>query len=349
MTVPIGRVLVAGWFSFADGHATAGDLMSRDLVCRWLSDAGIAHDFATDPPFTGGVDWRVVDPATYSHVVFVCGPFGRGVLEAEFLTRFAENRLIGLNLSMSEPVGSWMPFDLLIERDSTRAVNPDLVFGATQGLPPVAGLCLVEPHDEAPRLAEADAALTQLLEGRRLAVVPIDTRLDSNSVGLHSPPEVEALIARMDVVVTTRLHGLVLALRNGVPVLAVDAVPGGGKILRQCRRIGWTNVIAIDEMDRGRLEAGLDAALAPDAGRLAREIGRRAREEVEEIGRRFRADLSGGTAVEDAYRARLGRGVDRYREDIAELLVATAPEPETPPPSLTRRMLRRAMAALGSK
>jgi Polysaccharide pyruvyl transferase len=47
------------------------------------------------------------------------------------------------------------------------------------------------------------------------------------------------VIARADVVVTTRLHGLVLALTQGMPVLAVDPVAGGAKVATQAAAWGW--------------------------------------------------------------------------------------------------------------
>src|SRR5437016_6221025 len=53
--------------------------------------------------------------------------------------------------------------------------------------------------------------------------VRIATRLDVANV-LRTPSEVESLIARMDLVLTTRLHGMVLALKHGVPAVAVDPV-----------------------------------------------------------------------------------------------------------------------------
>ena len=30
------KTLVAGWFSFEQMGASAGDLLARDLVCEWL-------------------------------------------------------------------------------------------------------------------------------------------------------------------------------------------------------------------------------------------------------------------------------------------------------------------------
>ena len=69
------KVLVAGWFSFEQMGATAGDLMARDVACQWLREGGALYDVAHAQPFAGGVDWQTVDPDDYSHVVFVCGPF----------------------------------------------------------------------------------------------------------------------------------------------------------------------------------------------------------------------------------------------------------------------------------
>ena len=51
------KVLVTGWFSFARGEATAGDLLARDVACRWLELAGRSYDVALSPAFDAGVDW----------------------------------------------------------------------------------------------------------------------------------------------------------------------------------------------------------------------------------------------------------------------------------------------------
>jgi hypothetical protein len=98
------RTLVAGWFSFEQMGATAGDLMARDVACDWLERVGHSYDVALASPFFGGVDWRAVDPKSYSRVVFVCGPFGNGWPITEFLPRFAGCRFVSLNLSMLEPL-----------------------------------------------------------------------------------------------------------------------------------------------------------------------------------------------------------------------------------------------------
>src|SRR5690554_694194 len=269
------KVLIAGWFSFSGGHATAGDLIARDLICEWLDAVSIPYEVALAAPFVGGVDWRSVDPDAFTHVLFVCGPFEQGEYEQEFLARFAGCRLIGMNLSMKTPLGQWNPFDFLNERDSSEKARPDISFIAKKPRVPVVGVCLVEQYDGA-LVEEANAVIRRLLDSREMAIVPIDTRLDENSTGLRTPAEIESLLARMDAVVTTRLHGTVLSLKNGVPVLAIDPEPGGGKIRRQAELIGWPMCFAVDDVKEETLQKALDYCLSEDAHAKARECRDRA-------------------------------------------------------------------------
>ena len=289
------KTLVAGWFSFKQMGATAGDLMARDLVCEWLKRAGHSSDVALAPPFRGGVDWRVVDPRAYSSVVFVCGPFGNGGPIPEFLHRFAGCRLIGLDLTMLEPLEVWNPFDLLLERDSSATVRPDLAFLAQQRRVPVVGMVLIHPqpeYGERDRHQVANDALRRLATAREMAIVPIDTRLDENAGGLRTPAEVESLIARMDVVLTTRLHGMVLALKNNVPVVVVDPVVGGAKIQRQAKAIGWPLVFSVDDLTDERLQDALDDCLTEQARAEVKACRERAVGQLRDVQEQFLSALS---------------------------------------------------------
>jgi len=274
------KILVSGWFSFEAMGATAGDLIARDRVTGWLEEQGLAYDVAVAPPFALGIDWRTTDPKAYSHVIFVCGPFGQGEPVVGFLKHFEGCRLIGLNLSMLEPVEKWNPFDLLIERDSSRTSNPDLTFLGGRKAVPVVGVLLVHPQAEYGKKARhplANQAIQRLISSREMACVTIDTRLDTNTTGLRTPAEIEALIARMDLVLTTRLHGLVLAIKNGVPALAVDPIAGGAKILRQAQTIGWPAVFTVDQLEDQVLYRAWDYCLSNEARAKAQECSSRAR------------------------------------------------------------------------
>lgn len=274
------RCLVAGWFSFEQMGATAGDLLAKDLVCGWLNRAGYPYDVAYAPPFEGGVDWRAVEPDGYTAVTFVCGPFGNGEPLVAFLARFSGRPLYGVNLTMLESLGTWNPFERLWERDSDRAVRPDVVYltGDSRRVP-IVGVILIHPQKEygrRDRHVEAHAAIRRVLEVREVAAVPIDTRLDQNLTGLRTPAEVDSLIAKMDMVFTTRLHGTVLALKNGVPALAVDPIDGGAKITRQMKVVGWPALHNVESLDPEALLRDFDFCLTDDARIRALECRERA-------------------------------------------------------------------------
>jgi hypothetical protein len=270
------RVLVAGWFSFENGHATAGDVLAARVVVGWIRARGWTAEVAAAPPFEGDVDWRVVGADRYAAALFVCGPFQRGELERSFLERFRSVPVLGVNLSMLEDLDRWNPFARLWERDSSRAARPDLVFLSAAQPVPVVGVCRVEPYPGA-LTEEANAAIDELVRSQELAPLEIDTRLDENSGGLRTPAQVESLVARVDVMVTTRLHGAVLALKNGVPVLPIDPEPGGFKLARQAETVGWPVCFVADRLERDALRTALAYCLTAEARRCAQACTERAR------------------------------------------------------------------------
>ncbi len=297
------KVIVVGWFSFVEGHATAGDILAGKLACEWLKQAGYSYDIAIAPPFSEGVNWRCVDPQLYSHVLFVCGPFQKEELESEFLLRFAGCRLIGLDLTMIHPLDVWNPFDLLIERDSSQAAHPDIVFATQQPLVPVIGVCLVEPYPGAIDHI-ANEAISRFLASREVAIVNIDTRLDTNNTGLRSSAEIESLIARVDVVLTTRLHGIVLALKNGVPVIAIDPEAGGAKIKRQAETIGWPIVFTADALTDESLQEAFAYCLSDAAVAKAKECVERANQMIAEMRQELLLALTTPGELENKYQSR---------------------------------------------
>jgi Polysaccharide pyruvyl transferase len=278
------KVLVTGWFSFVHGEATAGDLLARDVACRWLELAGRSYDVALSPAFEDGVDWRSVDPASYSEVVFVCGP-AKGKQVDELARRFSGCRLVGLGVSMIEPLEDGHHFDVLLERDSSATSRPDLAFAARTEAVPVVGLILGHAQPEYGKRGMHDAThatIRRVLYDRRACVVPFDTRVDPRPGefpgAFRSSPEVEALVARTDVVVTTRMHGMVHALKEGVPAVAVDPICQGAKISHQAEAVGWPVVLTADELSEKALHEALDYCLAPDARNSARSSAERAAE-----------------------------------------------------------------------
>ena len=288
------RVLLSGYFSFDGNVSTAGDLLAGDVVAGWLERAGVPFDLARAPKYGHGVDWERADPADYTHLVWVCGPMTRGPRQTALRERFRGCRLVAVDVSLLDELGGWNPYDAVVERDSATTARPDISFLASGDLPPVVGLCVIErqrEYGERGEHAAAVEALRRLIDSRPMAVVEIDSRIKPRRPGRRTPGEVEALLGRMDVVLTNRLHGLVLALKHGVPVVAIDSVRGGAKLRRQAEALGWPAVIGIEALDDERLTQAFEFCLTADARRAAVDARSRAVEGAGTVERDFLAAI----------------------------------------------------------
>jgi hypothetical protein len=267
------KSLVAGWFSFDEVVATVGDLLARDVLCRWLERANLDYEVANAPLVGDGVDWRIADPDAYERVIFVCGPFGRRPLLEQFVERFGARPLVGVNLSMLEGEAAWNPFEVLFERDGGAGQpQPDLSFLApAEPAVPVVAVLLAHPQDEyaGAMHGAASEAIARLPDLRPAALLHTDTDLLDGDRVRHAS-EVVSLVARADVVVTTRMHGLVLALREGVPAVAIDPIAGGAKVSRQAEAVGWAAALRVEELTDAELCEAYDWCLSDEARERAR-------------------------------------------------------------------------------
>lgn len=291
------RALVLGHFS------TVGDIECLEWVGEVLTAEAIPFDVAAfmdkiAKAVPGAMSAHEVDPARYTHLIVVCGPLWPGLLQRRGpdLRRFAHCTRIGLNLTMVEPLEAWNPFHLLLERDSDRSARPDLTFLRPTGRVPVVGVCTIARQKEYgadQRHGEALRLIGKLVKDRSLAAVPIDTRWPAsrNDGGLGSPAQVISVIERMDVLLTNRLHGLVFALKAGVPVLAIDPVEGGDKVTAQAGVLGWPAVTTVDDGTAARLEAMLDWCLSDEGRTTAKRMGTQAREQLSSVEDQFRHGL----------------------------------------------------------
>lgn len=223
------RALVTGWFSFVDGEATAGDLMSAAVAADWLEAAGIEHHTVLSPILGPGQSLDDVGTDAHSHLVFVCGPLA-GHQVQDLAGRFRGVVTIALGVSVVDAAVA-QSFDMVIPRDGPDGAHPDLAFAARPAAGPVVGVVRAnqQPEYQASAHDRADMVIDEVLDSHSARLRPIDTRVDPRIVGQRSAAEVESQFAGLDAVVTTRLHGLVLGLRCGVPVVAVDPIPGGAK------------------------------------------------------------------------------------------------------------------------
>jgi hypothetical protein len=261
------RVLVTGWPSFRHGEATAGDVLSMHAVHRELTDAGIACEVAWNPAFEpGALSLADADPRRYTDLVFACGSV-HGEQIRWLHRRFAHCRRIAVGVSLvdwSDPAVTG--FHHVLPRDENGTASVDLSVAAPVASTPVVGVVLAPPQPEygmRVRHRRVHDRLTGWLAAVDCAAVALDTRLDSREWSrCATPNQLVSTLGRFDVVVSTRLNGLLLGLRAGTPVLAVDPVAGGGKMSAQAAALRWPAIV------------GAEAVLAGDGANTLMECWR---------------------------------------------------------------------------
>jgi hypothetical protein len=226
----------------------------------------------------GALDLRRVRPELYSHLIIICGPCHRKLFRRKttLLERFAHCRKIGVNLTMVDSLAAWNPFDDLLERDSDRTRRPDLTFLADDAAGPVVARCFIGQrrhcHYGSRQLhGQAAAAINAAIKRNGLAPVDVDTRWchPDNQTGQNNSAAILSILKRMDLVLTTRLHGLVFGLRAGVPAIVVDPIRGGAKVTAQARALNWPKICGAEDLTPAWLDAAIAWGLSPDARALA--------------------------------------------------------------------------------
>ncbi|MER7014501.1 polysaccharide pyruvyl transferase family protein [Saccharopolyspora sp. NPDC000359] len=249
------RVLITGWASFLHGEATAGDVLSMQHVATALAERGIRNDTAWSPRFApGALHLADVRPESYTHLAFVCGP-AHGWQVRELHGAFPDCRRVALGVSVLDPADPAVTgFHEVVPRDGGTSSSIDLAAPvAAPGGIPVVGVALAPDQPEYGSRRAHDAVHPELLAWlNRLdcARLELNTRLALDDWRCcNTAEQFGSLVDRVDVVVTTRLHGLVFALSRGRPALAVDPVRGGGKVSAQAEAWRWSAVVRAEELD----------------------------------------------------------------------------------------------------
>jgi hypothetical protein len=283
--------LLVGWFS------TIGDLDVLHQTIRWIESGGGSHVVAPYASSPIRLNKSYVLPqdaadASITHLIAICGPMWRTLWQREGFSTpaYAKCRKVGLNLSMIEDTSLWNPFDVLIERDSVASGRADMAFLAPQRSAPVVGICLVHPQAEygdRQRHDQVTEILQRVFNRSKTVLASISTDTLAPDLSAAPNPLLETQIAHCDVLVTTRLHGMVYALRNCVPPVVIDPIAGGAKVAAQARAIGWPHYLTADRLSEDNFAALLETCLAPGARAEAAACLNRARELAGRIGRDF--------------------------------------------------------------
>lgn len=118
----------------------------------------------------------------------------------------------------------------------------------------------------------ANYVASEALKGQQGEVVMLENHLARSRM---EPDEIEARYAECSLVVTSRFHGAVMAMRAGVPFIAIDQIRGGAKVHTLLSSLGWPHVYKIDELDEvSTARSARELVTDPDRLRLERVRGR---------------------------------------------------------------------------
>ena len=249
------RTLIIGAFSFFDKCATFGDIQAMEVLVSWLVENKMEFDVIDNvSDETKIMTLNSVDPYKYDTLIYVCGPFGKN----EYLRKFAHCLKIGVDISIQNDKSNYINknecLDFIISRESPNETNPELAFKAKSDKVLVVGVALVHPQGEKNVSAheEVEKAVKKYFNKSKHASIILDTMINvsilgntirRNKTNITTVSQLEALIRKCDVVISSRLHGLVYALKNNVPVVAIDPIIGGRKITAQSKEINWPILI----------------------------------------------------------------------------------------------------------
>jgi len=264
LTMSKKRILVAGWFSFPDRHATFGDVQAMQVVTQWLTEEGFDYDIVENTPTgTKSVSLENINLEKYKTLIFICGPWFNSfdMFGKDFAKHFSSCFKIGINLSVTDEKHG---FDLLLPRDFFTTKNPDLVFAAKSDNVPVVGLFLVhsqEQYGNKQRHDQVKKAVLKYIETEGHALIELDTLIENNPTGISNASQLQSLIRKCDYIISSRLHGTVYSLKNNVPVLAIDCVKGGAKVTAQANAVKWPAIINGDGITVDGIKKGVQIAL----------------------------------------------------------------------------------------
>ena len=176
--------------------------------------------------------------------------------------------------------------------------RPDLAVEGPVPEVPVLAVAFTPVQGEYGERSQAErvrGAIEEWLADRALPWFELDMDLYEKPHA-RRPAQVEALVRRADVVVSMRLHALVLGLKHGRPVVACDPIAGGAKVTSQAAALDWPLVLPAEELTAEVLDTALDRCLSGELAERVCAAGERGRAGNARARAWFTEQLAGGAA-----------------------------------------------------
>lgn len=256
------------WYGSLKDHGTIGDLYAVQSVAARMKASGLNFRHLTESTAFEIAGERValdeLDGNGYGTLVFVCGPVIKDhpIVET-IIRRFPSTRKIGVSISLFDRnhINHVQPFDVALARQGGSQRFEDVAILAPWRVTSkrvresdeqlVVGLVLRGEQGEyglQNSLHDRTSALIahvlgSLAANYQVKTVEIEHHLARSG---RMPVEIEALYRSCDLVLTSRFHGAVLAMRNEVPFIAIDQIRGGGKLTSLLSTSGWPFVYRVE-------------------------------------------------------------------------------------------------------
>lgn len=266
-------------------HMTIGDVYSVQAIYRGLARRGLPARILFEGERYPGSSVQIADPsrseaADFSAFAFVCGPLHAYGSTAEFFDSFRTLPRLALNVSeVSESAGAEKHFDTIVWRDSHNLSTFDIAIDPRGCEPARSGLsahrsgfatCFVADQPEyGPAGARSSQAKSLILDALARIGEAEPASLSTLTAG-RPLSDIERDFQKPQLVVTTRLHASLFAIRNGAAVVSIDQIAGGAKVQRIIgRELGWPCTYRLDELTCDSLVNAIEAAQSMPSERLS--------------------------------------------------------------------------------
>lgn len=263
------KILLAWWGALNNGGETAGDLLSVIAISNELHKLGVRHDTATHRLYEeleNPIRWEEVDANDYDKLVFICGPI---IYENDsfchLLKKFdhCEKIAVGVSGLVETSGDATTSFDKILSRDGIdkHTHNIDLSLNMlshktgdflSRKEPSdklTLGLCLRGPQREYGKenclSNRVDDLINKLKSRSDFVIKIIDTKLNPSR---PCPMGIYDQFGECDLIITTRLHGSLLALAHATPFVAIDQIKGRAKVSKQLALIDWPYSFSVEDI-----------------------------------------------------------------------------------------------------
>ncbi len=264
-----GQKIIIAWWGSIELGPTIGDQLAVDAVVSWLSQYSCQISVASALPYfhkkAKTVHWSEIDPKNYDTFVFVCGPLVFDYPQfSELIKRFLCCRRIAVGVSILDPKANELKelFDHIVARDGLLPETFDLALAAKRWtsfprlLPKkkISRVGVILRGEQTEYQAACFHENAQKMIEKTLKILSLEGfYFDTVFKPGYGVREVLKNYDKVDLILTTRMHGTLFAIGKGIPVIAIDQIKSGKKVSAITQKIQWPYLFEAENLTSEQL------------------------------------------------------------------------------------------------